>query len=211
LGEIVRGARGRIREDPTEHVRSGHLDEGTSPARAVSGTEPFDAARCAARRKDRGATQARIGGTCCASWVGDTAEALTRLSCAASRKGRSGGSGRTGSPVRVETAGSEKVLRARAKPREPFTRLGRVGLGPRVRPEIALRSRADAGGHYAPSGKPAGDEASEVRRQDRRLGQTTLGRDRSTRRSELVGVNPKALTSRGNVDVTCAETWGDRL
>jgi hypothetical protein len=27
----------------------------------------------------------------------------------------------------------------------------------------------------------------------------------------LIGVNPKALTSRGNVDVTCAETWGDRL
>jgi len=71
----------------------------------------------------------------------------------APRKGRGCGSARIGSPIRTKNERSEKVLRARARPREPFTRLGGVGLGFRViRPEIATRSRADAGGHSSAGG-----------------------------------------------------------
>lgn len=119
------------------------------------------------RRAPKGARDnaARTGGTCCASWVGDTAGALHRLVCVAPRKGRSRASRRIGSPIRPDAKGSEKVPRARAKPRQPFTRLGGVGLGSRVRPEIAANTAIAGRRRWTMlrRGSPRGDEASEVR------------------------------------------------
>jgi hypothetical protein len=57
------------------------------------------------------------------------------------------------------------VPRARAKPRQPFTRLGGVGLGSRVRPEIAANTAIAGRRRWTMlrRGSPRGDEASEVR------------------------------------------------
>lgn len=68
---------------------------------------------------------------------------------AAPRKGRSRGGTRIGSPMRVNERTEQEGASGQSETKKPFTRLGRVGLGPRVRPEIALRSRADAGGHVS--------------------------------------------------------------
>jgi len=124
-----------------------------------SGNGVVQAARGAAFRKERGATPRGLEARTSASWVGDTAEASFASREAASRKGlrlerdlprKRAAAGAPGSGRRSgrNNERSEKVLRASARPRQPFTRLGGVGLGSRVfRPEIACRSRADAGGH----------------------------------------------------------------
>jgi len=95
--------------------------------------------------------------------------ALHRLVCVAPRKGRSRRSRRIGSPIRPDARESEKVPRARAKPRQPFTRLGGVGLGSRVRPEIAANTAVAGRRRWTMlrRGSPRGDEASEVRRRIR--------------------------------------------
>jgi len=124
------------------------LARGHHRSKGGSGNGVVHTARGAAFRKERGATPRGLEARTCASWVGDTAEASFASREAPSRKGWSCGSARIGSPIRTNNERGEKVLRASARPRQPFTRLGGVGLGSRVfRPEIVMRSRADAGGH----------------------------------------------------------------
>jgi hypothetical protein len=83
-GEIARVAQGRVRKDTKERGRSGRLDGAAPP---VEGQ--FRERSCPRRSRCRVPKGARrnnagIGGTHCASWVGDTAEALIRLAWAAS-------------------------------------------------------------------------------------------------------------------------------
>jgi len=108
---------------------------------------------------------------------------------------------------------SEKVPRARAKPRQPFTRLGGVGLGSRVttRDHNLGCGRGPTPVDVAPPGEPAERRGIRGTPTERRLEETTLQRDPAVRRSGLLRREAKALASRGNVDATCAETWGDRL
>jgi len=79
-GETVRVVRERVREDPKERERGGRLG-GTGPPVEGRFRERSRSRRLrcrvskGARRNIEG-----IGGTRCASWVGDTAEALVRLS-----------------------------------------------------------------------------------------------------------------------------------
>jgi len=137
--------------------------------------------RDAAGREARGRHFAEVGGTCCASRVSDTAEALYVLRCERPR-GRNAARRADRVAGAREKRGSEKVPRAEAKPRKPFMRLGGAGLGSRVRPEVA---HATAGRHRWTQlraalhwGSPRGDGASEVRR---------LNRARRRTRSETFG------------------------
>lgn len=203
----------RVRKGPRERERSGRLGEVAPPVeRAVPGTEPHQTARGAAFRKERGATPGGLEARTCASWVGDTAEASFASREAASRKGlvskeRSYGSARIGSPIRTNNERSEKVLRASARPRQPFTRLGGVGLGSRVfRPEIVMRSRADAGGHRS---------AGEARERRSIRGTPTRSVVEGDNTSAPSDGSPKRVLRRESAsprivwehdDATCAET-----
>jgi hypothetical protein len=90
--DLVGGGReGRARADPrgSEGARSqrppwrGDLTGGA----AVLGTEPSSPLDAPRAERSAEETRTRIGGTCCASWVGDMAEALLRLSRPRSPKG----------------------------------------------------------------------------------------------------------------------------
>lgn len=83
-GEIARVAQGRVRKGTKERETQRSPWRGGITGRgAVPGTESSTPLGC---RVPKGAREntARIGGTHCASWVGDMTEALTRLSWVAS-------------------------------------------------------------------------------------------------------------------------------
>jgi hypothetical protein len=110
---------------------------GTTGESGGFGNGAVHAARSAAFRKKRGATHPGDWGTRCASRVGETAEALHRLSWIASRKGRDRGSGRIGSPVRTD---ARRVKRCFGSERDQETVHAAWWSGPRLsgfRPEIA--------------------------------------------------------------------------
>jgi hypothetical protein len=140
----------------------------------------------AARRS--GENVAEIGGTRSASRVGDTAESSSCAPPHASARTMRDGAGGPGTPVRTKHEG-EKVPRAKARPREPFTRLGGAGLGSRVRPEVARcatagRRRRTQLRAVLPRGRPRGDRGIRGTPAGRRPEKNTLRDVRSARRSE---------------------------
>lgn len=83
-GEIARVAQGRVRKDPKERGRSDRLGGAAPPVEGrFRKRSRSRRSRCRVS-KDTRRNVARIGGTRCASWVGDTAEALSRLGWVAS-------------------------------------------------------------------------------------------------------------------------------
>jgi hypothetical protein len=180
---------------------------GTTGRMGGSGNGAVQAARGAAFRKERGATPRGLEARTCASWVGDTAEASFASREAASRKGAAAGAPGSGRRSEWNNERSEKVLRASARPRELFTRLGRVGLGSRVfRPEIVMRSRADAGGHRS---------AGEARERRSIRGTPTRSAVEGDNTSAPSDGSPKRALRRESAsprivwehdDATCAET-----
>jgi hypothetical protein len=79
-GETVRVARERVRKDSKEREDSGRLGGAGPPVEGGSGNGAVHAARGAAFRKERGGTPRGLGARVVPRWVGDTAEALVRLS-----------------------------------------------------------------------------------------------------------------------------------
>jgi hypothetical protein len=156
--ELVGGGReGRVSTGPqgSEGARAQRSPwrGGTTGRRGGSGNGVVQTARGAAFRKERGATPRGLGARTSASWVGDTAEASFASREAASRKG-----------LCLERAQPRERPDRVADPDEKRTeRQGASGQcetkttvhaawwsGPRLegfRPEIVMRSRADAGGH----------------------------------------------------------------
>jgi hypothetical protein len=227
---------------PDERGGSGHLGEGApagakqATARQTAGVRPAgcwalrrtegrrlallqkrsgrtvrDAARCEAR----GSNAAELGGTCGASRVGDTAESSSCAPSRASVRTMRGGAGGPGTPVRTKHEG-EKMPRAKAKPREPFTRLGRAGLGSRVRPEVARcatagRRRRTQPCAALPRGSPRGDRGIRGTPAGRRPEKNTLRDVRSAHRSEPLRREATAPHRVGICGAACAEIWGDRL
>jgi hypothetical protein len=128
----------------------------------------------AARRVDR--TARRFGGTCGASRVGDTAESSSCAPSRASARTMRGEAGGPGTPVRTKHEG-EKMLRAKARPREPFH--AAWWSGPRLSGSTRGRTMCgrgptpeDAAQRCAPPGKPAGRQGHQ-----RYAGWTAPGED----------------------------------
>lgn len=157
-----------------------------------SGRTVRDAARCEAC----GSNAAEIGGTCGASRVGDTAEALRALRRARPR-------GRCGAERADRERRSERSTRARRclGPRRSqenrFTRLGGAGLGSRVRPEVARCATAGRRRRTQPRaalhrGRPRGDRGIRGTPAGRRPEKNTLRAVWSAHRSEPVRREPTA-------------------
>jgi len=83
-GEIARFVQGRVRKDPKERARSDRLGGAAPPVEGRFRKRSRPHRSLCRTSKEARSNTARIGGTRCASWVGDTAEALSRLAWVAS-------------------------------------------------------------------------------------------------------------------------------